>query len=157
MKKSKVLILILLVLFFFSGEISGIVGTDFYLQAGAITDDSFAFDPFLWTVGVNFDLKLAGILVISPELNLINHGFDFDYFLLEPALMVNFKFMGFFIGAGLNKFFLIGDGYGDSTDFSMKLNIGFKFSLIKIRLYCMFPFEDFFPPSIYGIMIGVKF
>ena len=155
MKKCYVLFLVFLVLF--SGQISGIIGKDFYIQAGVLTDNSFDFEPLLWTFGLNVDLKLVGILVISPELNLINHGFDFDYFLLEPAVMANLKFMGFFIGAGLNKLFLIGDGYGGSTDFALKFNLGFKISVIKFRIYCMFPFEDFFPSSIYGVMIGFRF
>ncbi len=46
--------------------------------------------------------------------------FDFDYILLEPAITINFRLANFFVGAGLTKFFELGDDFW-ANKFSLKV------------------------------------
>ena len=129
---------------------------DIYIQAGVITDNSFSFTPVLWTAGANIDFKVGGMLMISPELNIVVSELNFDYILLEPAITVNLRLATFFVGAGLTKFFVLGDDF-EANQFSLKIHGGVKLPGIKIRGYMIIPFEDLFTPTLYGVSLGFGF
>ena len=132
--------------------------TRFFGNFGVMTDDSFSFDPFAWTVGINFDFGINDLFMISPEVNVVTFNFDFSTFLLEPAVLANFKFGTFFAGAGITKFFIIvGDDFADSTDIALKLNAGFRSSNLKFKVYLITPFSDIFTYNTIGATIGIGF
>ena len=117
--------------------------TKFFGNFGIMTDDSFSFDPYLWSLGVNFDFSINDLFMISPEVNVLTYKFEFSTFLLEPAVLANFKFGTFFAGAGLSKFFVItGDDFADSTDIALKINAGFRSENLKFKVYLITPFSD---------------
>ncbi|MCK5222277.1 MAG: hypothetical protein KAR14_11905 [Candidatus Aminicenantes bacterium] len=147
---------IILILVIIPGRMSAIGPLDIYFQGGAITDDSFSFSPLLWTAGINLDFKTGSMLMISPELNIIVNEFDFDFILLEPALTINFRLANFFVGAGLTKFFELGDDFW-ANKFSLKVHGGLKLIGVKLRAYMVIPFDELFKPTIYGGSIGFGF
>lgn len=150
------LVSIILILVIMPGRVSSIGPLDIYFQGGAITDDSFSFSPLLWTAGINLDFKTGSMIMISPELNIIINEFDFDLILLEPALTINFRFANFFVGAGLTKFFELGDDFW-ANKFSLKIHGGLKLIGVKLRAYMIIPFDELFKPTIYGGSIGFGF
>lgn len=132
--------------------------TKIFGNFGILTDDSFNFDFYLWTIGVNFDFSINDLFMISPEVNVITYKFEFSTFLLEPAVLANFKLGTFFAGAGLSKFFLItGNDFGESTDIALKVNGGFRGSNFKFKVYVITPFSDLFTANIVGITFGIGF
>jgi len=132
--------------------------TKFFANFGIMTDDSFNFDYYLWTIGINFDFSINDIFMISPEVNVITYKFEFATFLLEPAVLANFKFGTFFAGAGFSKFFVItGNDFGDSTDIALKLNAGFRSDNLKFRIYLITPFSDLLGSNLVGVQIGIGF
>ncbi|MCK5222791.1 MAG: hypothetical protein KAR14_14485, partial [Candidatus Aminicenantes bacterium] len=132
--------------------------TKFFGNFGMMTDDSFNFDFYLWTIGVNLDFSINDLFMISPDVNVITYKFEFSTFLLEPAVLANFKLGTFFAGAGLSKFFIIsGSGFGESTDIALKVNGGFRGDNFKFRVYIITPFTDLFTANIIGATIGIGF
>ena len=100
--------------------------------------------------------ETGSMIMISPELNIIINEFDFDLILLEPALTINFRFANFFVGAGLTKFFELGDDFW-ANKFSLKIHGGLKLIGVKLRAYMIIPFDELFKPTIYGGSIGFGF
>jgi hypothetical protein len=159
MKKKCVLTLVLVLLVFFS--VSKLEaenkGMDFYLHAGVMTDDSFSFDPFLWTAGVNLDFHLGDFLMLSPEVHIVVHKFEFDPLWLAPGCLLNVKLQSFFVGGGLTKWFIIGDGYELSTDVALKLNVGFMGENFKLTAYAVMDFDSIFSNMVVGATFAIKF
>ena len=117
-----------------------------------------SFSPFLWSIGINFDFSINDLFMISPEVNVITYKFEFSTFLLEPAVIANFKLGTFFVGAGLSKFFIItGNDFGDSTDIALKLNAGFRSENLKFKVYLITPFSDLLSSNIVGATFGIGF
>ena len=69
---------------------------------------------------------------------------------------VNFRLTNFFAGAGLTKFFELGDDFW-ANKFSLKVHGGLKLIGIKLRIYMIIPFDDLFRPAIYGGTVGFGF
>jgi hypothetical protein len=130
---------------------------NFFANIGAITDDSISFEPFYWYAGLNFDINLGRFFMISPEANLVTYKFKFDTFFLEPALMFNARFGSFFIGGGINKFFLISGDDFDSSDLGLKLNAGFKQKNLRVRVFVNMDFDNMFKDMLVGFQIGLGF
>ena len=129
-----------------------------FLNFGIIADDTFSFDPLYWGAGIELDLFFGENIYVAPELNLIGYGFEFDVFLLEPAVLINFRFDDFFVGAGLQKFFVIGSGnYNATIDPMLKLNAGFIGENIKLRIFLITPFDPFFDGMLIGAQLGIGF
>lgn len=130
---------------------------DFFLNIGAITDDSLSFDPFLWYAGFNIDFHIGGYFMLSPEVDVVTYKFKFDTFLLQPALLLNIKMRSFFIGGGINKYFLVsGDSY-EASDLGLKLNAGIIRKKIKFRIFADMAFDNLFKDMLIGFQIGIAF
>lgn len=158
MKKRNLLVLlsIIFVLIIIPGRVSAIGPLDIYFQGGIVTDESMSLSPLLWSAGLNLDFKFGNMMMLSPELNIVVNEFGFDYILLEPALTINFRLANFFAGAGLTKFFELGDDFW-ANKFSLKVHGGLKLIGIKLRVYMIIPFDELFKPAIYGGTIGFGF
>ena len=130
-----------------------------FANLGIITDDSFKFNDFFWNLGLNLDLTLNDLLILSPELNLVTYKFKFKAFLLEPAILLNLKFSeNFFAGGGISKFMVISEGdYLGSSEWAMKLNIGFIGEYFKFRIYLSTPFDNVFKDNLIGLQFGISF
>jgi hypothetical protein len=159
MKKKFVLmiVLVLLVCFSVSKLEAENKGMDFYLHAGVMTDDSFSFDPFLWTAGANMDFHLGDMFMLSPEVHIIVHKFKFDPLWLAPGCLLNVKLESFFFGGGLTKWFIIGDGYELTTDIALKLNAGFTGDNFKLTAYAVMDFDSIFKNMVVGATFAIKF
>jgi len=157
MKKILLIILVLVLMFTFTSDLKA-DSTKFFGNFGIMTDDSFSFNPFLWSIGINFDFSINDLFMISPEVNVITYQFEFSTFLLEPAVIANFKLGTFFAGAGLSKFFIItGNDFGNSTDIALKLNAGFRSENLKFKVYLITPFSDLLSSNIVGATFGIGF
>ncbi len=156
----KTLSIILIVLIFsvaFSGNLKA-DSTKFFANFGMMTDDSFSFDYYLWTIGANIDFSINDLFMISPEVNVVTYKFEFSTFLLEPAVIANFKLGTFFVGAGLSTFIVVtGSDFGDHSDLALKLNAGFMGDNFKFRVYIITPFEDLLGSNIVGVQAGIGF
>jgi len=157
MKKLVPLILAIFLVFAFTADLKA-DSTKFFGNFGIMTDDSFSFNPFFWSLGINFDFSINDLFMISPEVNVITYEFKFSTFLLEPAVLANFKFGTFFLGAGISKFFVVtGDDFGDSTDIALKINAGFRSENLKFKVYLITPFSDILGSNIVGATFGIGF
>ncbi len=157
MKKLLPIILVLILMFAFTSDLKA-DSTKFFGNFGIMTDDSFTFDYYLWTIGVNIDFSINDLFMISPEVNVVTYKFEFSTFLLEPAVIANVKFGTVFAGAGFSKFFVItGSEFGDSTDIALKLNAGFRGENLKFKVYLITPFSDLLASNIVGVTIGIGF
>ena len=119
----------------------------FYLSGGVQTDTNLSFDPFRWTAGANVDFSFALLpFAISPECYIIVNKFDFKGFTLAPAVMANIKFVNFFVGAGIAKWFLIGTESAETLpkDFKLKLNAGLKGPGAKLTVFAVTDFDNLF-------------
>jgi len=162
MKKIVCLFICGLIIFLFSVQNSQalIKPVSFYISGGVITDDSFSFDPFFWTGGAIIDFNLpAAPIMISPECHIIVHNFDFDYFWLAPAVLVNFKLSSLFVGVGFTKWFLVGTDVEGSfaTEFMLKLNAGFKGPGVRLSAFLITEFDSLFKYNTVGANIGFGF
>ena len=158
MKKLLPLILIFVILSVASSGDLKADSTKFFANFGMMTDDSFSFDFYVWTMGANIDFSINDLFMISPELNVITYKFKFSTFLLEPAVMANFKLGTLFAGAGLSKFIIIsGSDFGESSDFALKVNGGFRGDNFKFRVYIITPFNDLFASNVVGVQVGIGF
>jgi hypothetical protein len=130
--------------------------TEVSLNFGVVTDKSFSFNPFLWTGGMTVDIFLGPNLSLSPEGFIIVHNFDFGGFFVAPAVLLNFQGPGFFIGAGLTKWWLVGSDVGGSysSDVALKMNLGFKGSNFRFTVFAVTPFTDFLKEPVLGGTFG---
>lgn len=161
MKKSALIGIVLLMIMLMAnqalfGEEPG--GSSLYAGFGTLTVDDFSFSPFLWFAGLNYDYHLGHRLMISPEFYIIAREFAFETAYLAPAVLVNVKINRLFAGAGISKYFRVGERFEDiSSDISLKLNIGFRQRRLKIALFGIFNFDDIFADMAFGLTIGIKF
>jgi hypothetical protein len=133
--------------------------TDLTWNFGVVTDKSFKFDPFLWTTGFTVDVYMGPRFSLSPEVYMVIHNFDFGAFILAPALLLNYQTYGFFIGGGITKWWALGSQVegAPSSDVMAKFNIGLVGSDIKLTLFAVTPFQNFFQNAWYGVTIGFYF
>ncbi|MCP4221696.1 MAG: hypothetical protein GY765_44145 [bacterium] len=130
---------------------------DFFAHWGVVTDDSLSFSPFLWTAGVNIDIHLGDMLMLSPEGFITCYKFEFDPFWLAPGVLLNIKMDSFFIGGGVTKWILIGDGYTVSTDVAFKMNAGFRSDRYKLTAFAVSAFDNMFKDMQVGVTLGIRF
>lgn len=158
MKKVIVSIVILLAVMAAVPQTARAAGVyNFYIRTGLITEDDFSFSPLLWTAGANLDINLGPMLMLSPECDIIVHEFNFSPVWLTPAVTLNLRFSGLFVGAGLAKFVAIGSGYTLSSDFLFKLNGGFKTDSFKLQVYTLSSFDSLFSDMVVGFTLGFGF
>ncbi|MFB0564267.1 MAG: hypothetical protein ACETWK_01140, partial [Candidatus Aminicenantaceae bacterium] len=130
-----------------------------YLNSGVVTDETFDFEPFFWTAGLNIDFYLSYNLTISPECYIIVHNLEFDAFILAPAVLLNLELQTLFLGGGVTKWFIVGTKVkgAPSSDWALKLNAGLKGGGIKLAAFVVTPFEDAFKYMAVGTTIGFGF
>ena len=153
----KKIIIMLLGLLLVSGVYAAGNEMSFGLHFGIQTDDSFSFDPIFWTAAAELDFQFGNYLMFSPEVMLVGEGFEFKYFTLYPAAILNFTASSFFIGGGVAKGFFIGSGTSGSTDFLLKLNTGFYSRSIKLTAYALMAFDSLFKEMAVGASLGFRF
>ena len=129
----------------------------FGINFGIMTDDSFSFDPIIWTAGFEIDFQFGNFLMLSPEVMLVGEGFEFDYFILYPGVILNLTPGSFFIGGGVAKGFFIGSGASGSTDFMLKLNAGLASRSVKLTAYALMAFDSLFKNMALGASLGFRF
>lgn len=125
-------------------------------NAGVHTDDSFSFDPFFWTAGLNLDINMGKHLMLSSECFVIIHEFEFDHTTLAPAVLLNFKFASLFVGGGVTKWWNVND-FSNPSDFMLKLNAGFRGRNLKLTAYLITDFDDLFEYNAVGATLGFCF
>lgn len=134
------------------------IGMNFYINFGLLTDDSFSFDDYLWSTGANLDIHIGPLLMITPECDIIVYKFDFDPIIVAPAVLANIKLKNFFFGAGVTKWFLIGDTVGTiEGDFALKANLGLRTNNLRLTLYGITYFDNVFDYLLIGITLGFGF
>lgn len=129
------------------------------LNFGAVTDSSLSFKPFLWTAGATIDIPLGRAFTLSPEGYVVVHKFEFGSFIFAPAVMLNARLDALFLGAGISKWFLLGDEVegSPSSDFSLKLNAGFQGAGLRLCAFLFTPFDDLFQSTSLGLTLGFVF
>lgn len=160
MKKIIVVIAILFIVFSFSARQLNAqdIGMNFYINFGLLTDDSFSFNDYLWSTGANLDIHIGPLFMITPECDIIVYKFDFDPVILAPAVMANIKLKNIFFGLGITKWFLIGDSVGTiEGDFALKMNVGLRTSNLRVLLYGISYFDNFFSYLLFGVSLGFGF
>ena len=129
----------------------------FGMSFGTMTDDSFSFDPLLWTAGAELNLRFNNYLMFSPEATLVSRGFRFKNMTLYPAAILNLTAGTFFVGGGITKGFYLGSGTSGSTDVALKLNAGLLTAQMKLTVYIISGFEDLFKEMLVGASLGFRF
>jgi len=130
---------------------------NFGLNFGIMTFDDFSFDPIFWTAGAEIDLQLNDVLMLSPEVTLVGYKFEFKQFILYPGVILNFTPGSLFVGGGLVKGFLIGEGDSVSSDISLKLNAGLMSRNTKLTVYLISDFNNIFKNMLVGASLGFRF
>lgn len=158
MKKAVVVTLLgLAVLAAFPAKAQAIWPVNFYFRFGVITDQNATFNPFLWTLGANFDFNISENLFLSADTDMIVYKFNFKPVWLTPSLMLNLRLSDFFVGAGISKFFILGDGYSLESALLFKANAGFKGNLYKIQVFAYSSFDHLFKSTGIGATLGFGF
>jgi hypothetical protein len=130
---------------------------NFGLNFGIMTDDSFSFDPLIWSAGAELDFQFGDYLMLSPEVTLYGNGFKFKEFLLFPGAVLNFTPGSFFVGGGLVKGIYIGSGSTFVSDeFSLKLNAGLISKNMKLTAYLITSFDSLFDGMLVGATLGFR-
>ncbi len=158
MKKILYVFVIIVLLFSVSSTLNaGNNDFGFFGNFGIMDGDDFKFDPFFWYFGANLDFFISDNLILSPEANLIMQDFNFETFLLQPAIILNVKLSNLFVGGGIQKLFLIGGTEAYSTDLGLKLNAGFRSDNIKFTFFATMPFDSLFEDMLIGAQVGLGF
>ncbi len=160
MKKVGVLVVgFMLVFGFFARDLKAQQEMDLYLNLGVLTDDSFDFDPFTWSAGVNLDVHFTDKLMLSPECDVIFQEFKFDYIWLAPGILANVKLSSFFVGAGISKWFKLSGEFATNSKLLLKINAGFKGKKYRVAAYVATPFSDLFEKYMvtFGAVLGFGF
>jgi len=154
MKKTLFAILMIAAVVFAGAPIAG--AQSLSLNFGAVTDSSLSFKPFLWTAGAAVDIPLGSIMSLCPEGYIVVNKFDFGTFIFAPAVMLNLNAGGFFAGAGISKWFLLGSEVGGSpsSDISLKLNAGLQGAGLRLTAFLFTPFKNAFKSSAVGFTLG---
>jgi hypothetical protein len=132
---------------------------NFSINFGVMTDDTFSFDPILWTAGVTVDFHLTDLIAIAPEAMLVGYKFEFKEFLLYPGVMLNITPEQFFVGIGLVKPIWITSGSGTivSDEFALKLHAGYAGNGLKLTVFLLTDFNNLFSSNLVGASIGFGF
>jgi len=126
------------------------------ISSGVVTDDSFSFKPFYWTVGINVDFYFGELIMISPECYMVTHYFDEIY--LTPAVLLNLNLSDLIIGGGVTKWYSLKNGGDFSTDTSLKLNAGLNGESFRIMWFIITPFDNLFAKGMtVGLTLGLTF
>ncbi len=156
-KVLSVIVIFFVVSMMFSGDLRA-DSTKLFANFGILTDDSFSFADYLWTIGANIDFSINDLFMISPELNLLTSKFKFNIFLLEPSILANVKLGKMFLGGGLTTLVIVAGNFAAfDTDFGLKLNVGYRSSNLRFRLYMITSFEHMFSENVIGAQIGLGF
>jgi hypothetical protein len=160
MKKIVVAMIAMMVVFSFSPRQlpAQDIGMNFYINMGLLTDDSFSFSDYMWSAGANLDIHIGPLFMISPECDIIIYKFDFDPIIVAPGVLANIKLQNFFFGAGVTKWFLIGDSVGTvEGEFALKANLGLRTNNLRLALYGITYFEGMFDYFLVGVTLGFGF
>jgi len=129
---------------------------NFGINFGIMTPDNFKFDPIMWTVGAELDLKLNDFLMLSPEATLVGYKFEFKEFVLYPGIILNFTPGSLFVGGGLVKGFPIPSDVNASSDVALKLNAGLISKNTKLTVYLISDFDGLFKNMLIGASLGFR-
>ncbi len=152
----------------FSSNLSAQKKVDFSINIGTILHHKLSFTPFYWTTSANLDLYLNEDITLSPEVQWIMGDLDFKKTYLAPALILNYNFddiqfghfYTMFFGGGVVKMIPLDKNaeYDNklSSDWALKLNVGFKGDTSRLVIYYITPFEDF-GNGYFGISLGFFF
>ncbi|MFQ6083686.1 MAG: hypothetical protein ACE5WD_10035 [Candidatus Aminicenantia bacterium] len=156
MKKLNVFFLSIVLIFAISSHGLKAEHMDLSIYSGVVTDDSFSFKPFYWTIGLNMDIHFNNLIMLSPECYMITH--NFNYFFLAPAVLLNLNFDFFIVGAGLTKWFSIGESSDFSTDIGLKVNAGINGDNLRLMVFIVTSFDNFFAKGMaVGATLGFSF
>jgi len=100
---------------------------------------------------------LGNFLMLSPEVTLVGYKFEFKQFILYPGIILNLTPGSFFVGGGVVKGFLIGEGTSGSSDVALKLNAGIISKNIKFTAYLITAFDNIFKDMLVGASLGFRF
>jgi hypothetical protein len=131
------------------------IGMELSFNWGVMVHEDFDFDPYFPNYGLNLDIVFNNFIMLSPEVYLVVHQFDFKPMWIAPGLILNFKFSSFFVGAGLCKWFVVSKT-GSDSDWMLKINAGIDKN-IRIMAYIETPFENAFDSIFFGATIGFRF
>ncbi len=156
----KKIVLAVLILFAGASLYAG-AGVRLNLKGGVLTDTEFKFKPLIWTAGIDVDIHVNDVLLITPEAQLVFSEFQFKDILLYPACTVNAVLGGFFVGGGLGKWMYIASGEKPiyDKDFTLKLNAGLINDRFKLAAYVITPFDNILKKyyTIVGATLGLRF
>ena len=126
---------------------------------GTLTDDSFSFNPFLWTAGLHMDIYLSETILITPEITLLAANFTFEGIQLVPGALLNLDLGGFLLGAGVVRPVGIGNNIAGTppSDIGLKVNAGYLGEGYRLAFFFLSPFSDFFKINYFGVSIGFYF
>ncbi len=131
---------------------------DLFVNLGVLTDDKFKFNPFLWSGGLNLDINLGSMLMVSPECHAVFQEFKFDTIWLVPGGILNVRYGLIFAGAGITKWLKL-TGTITNPDLQLKINAGFKGQKYRLVAFLETPFNDLFAAGTitFGAAFGFKF
>ncbi len=136
---------------------------DFSLNLGVQTNifQGTSFDGAMFTLDARVGFGLGKSFQISPELMwVVDDSLDFEYTLLYPGVMLNYKPGNFFVGAGVVLPIAIGGGSTDSGNPAPKINIGYQYGNLMFTLYALTWTEsgiDFLDINYVGVTVGYRF
>ena len=119
----------------------------FCISGGVETNLDSLFDATYWMAGATLDINLSALpLMISPECHIVVYGFEFEYFRIVPAVVLNYKISSLFVGAGITKWWWLGSEaeWFDPSDLLLKVNAGYKGNRIRLSAFIITPFDHLF-------------
>ena len=129
---------------------------DVNLNIGGLTNQSFM-GP-IYTLGAGADIHLGKHIMISPELQLWSSELRLDVLQLNLGATLNYKLKIFFVGGGINIPFFMTTTFTDVFGIiGPKINVGLRINRIKLTIYLLTSFEDFFDYFQVGANIGIVF
>ena len=155
MKRFAVVLVVLLLFVSFTADLKAERPFDIYFNATFATDDSFDFNWWYWGLGANADFHITDLIMISPEANVWTAEFDFDAFVLDTAVMLNFKLSNFFLGAGFDKAFNLSNWV--TTDIGLRLNAGIVGNNLRFVVFLITYFDSLFSYNEIGLQAGFGF
>jgi hypothetical protein len=89
--------------------------------------------PQYMTLGLQVDVHLGKLLMLSPEFNVWSEGFRFDSIYLAPGAVLNFTFGRFFAGGGFTAMRYDSKWVIDKRwETRFKFNIGYRTRHFKL-------------------------
>jgi len=158
MKKATLLAVCLaafLMIFVSSAQAAGPL--NIYVRGGIMSLSDFSFNPVYGLAGANIDFNL-GALSISPECDIQLYQFGFKPVTIMSGAILNMNLAALYFGAGLMLPVYIGSGYTLKGDLQFKVNAGLKFGSLKLQIFILTPFTNFFQfPCWAGATLGAGF